>query len=87
MSAVKVFFVEKPHVVAAEYLRADAAAYPVVEVVADDGGGREDYHEDGEIERSDACQRSRREEERVARQKRRDDKPGLAEVDDEEYKI
>src|SRR5688572_1480579 len=84
---VEVLALQEPPALLLEDTRAHVLADGVVDGVAEDGGDREEHEEDAEIERADAGERARGEEERVAREDRRHHEARLAEDDDEEEQV
>lgn len=84
---LQVLLVEQLAVLAPEHGWTDRAAYPVVGVVAHDGGGGQKPHGEAQVQAAGAAERPDDEEQGIARQKRRHHEPGLAENHQEQHHV
>lgn len=87
VSSFQVLFVQKPDVLAMKDPGAHPVTYPVVDGVADDCRNREKHKQPEHIQRSQCGKRPGGKQQRVARQKGRNNQTSLAKNDQEQNQI
>jgi hypothetical protein len=87
MRAFQVFFIEQPHVLIGEYLRANLVSDPIIDIIADNRrGGKNNYHQ-LQFEGTDCGQGPCCEKKRIAGEKRGDYQTRFTEYYNEKNQI